>query len=195
MASRNPADFALTVAPINYLLIQALYPVTRCIDKTIRMFATSDKGNALRYVSADEIEALVDMGRQQTTIEEDMAKHIKKMIAFHDTTVQEIITPRVRIEAIKASATVSEAMLKMKEYSHSRIPVFSKRIDDIEWIVSHRELSMYLEQGLQDRTLAELPLKKALKIPLTMPIDKVIDVFKTDRRQMAVVMDEYGGVE
>ncbi len=75
-----------------------------------------------------------------------MAKHIKKMIAFHDTTVQEIITPRVRIEAIKSNATVAEAMAKMKEYSHSRIPVFSKRIDDIEWIVSYRELSMYAEQ-------------------------------------------------
>ena len=156
------------------------------------MFSSSEKGNAFRYVSVDEIEALVDMGRQQTTIEDDMAKHIKKIIAFHDTIVQEIITPRVRIEAIKASATVSEAMLKMKEYSHSRIPVFSKRIDDIEWIVSYRELTMYAEQGMKDRLLSDLPLKKALKIPLTMPIDKVIDVFRTDRRQMAVVMDEYG---
>gem|GEM_PF-7014898 len=40
--------------------------------------------------------------------------------------------------------------------------------------------------------LGDLSLKKALKIPLTMPIDKVVDIFKTDRRQMAVVMDEYG---
>lgn len=42
--------------------------------------------------------------------------------------------------------------------------------------------------------LKELQLRKALKVPLTMPIDKVLEVFKRDRRQMAVVMDEYGGV-
>lgn len=42
--------------------------------------------------------------------------------------------------------------------------------------------------------MEDIPLKKALKIPLTMPIDKVLEVFKRDRRQMAIVMDEYGGV-
>jgi putative hemolysin len=75
-----------------------------------------------------------------------MARHIKKIIDFHDTTVQEIITPRVRMEAIKSSSTVDEALAKMKEFSHTRIPVYSKAIDDIEWIVSHRELVQYREQ-------------------------------------------------
>jgi CBS domain containing-hemolysin-like protein len=75
-----------------------------------------------------------------------MARHIKKIIDFHDTTVQEIITPRIRMEAIKSNATVDEALAKMKEFSHTRVPVYTQAIDDTEWIVSHRELVQYREQ-------------------------------------------------
>jgi len=75
-----------------------------------------------------------------------MARHIKKIIDFHDTTVQEIITPRIRMEAIKSNATVDEALAKMKEFSHTRVPIYRQAIDDSEWIVSHRELVQYREQ-------------------------------------------------
>ena len=65
-----------------------------------------------------------------------MARHIKKVIDFHDTTVQEIMTPRVRVEAIKSNATVNQTIEKMNSFSHTRIPVFHKRIDEIDFIPS-----------------------------------------------------------
>ena len=77
-----------------------------------------------------------------------MARHIKKIIDFHDTTVQEIITPRIRMEALKSNTTVEQALLDMQNFSHTRIPVYNDDIDDIERIISHRELVQYKEQGL-----------------------------------------------
>ncbi len=75
-----------------------------------------------------------------------MARHIKKIIDFHETTVQEIITPRVRMESFKSNTTVDEALTKMQHFSHTRIPVFKKNIDDVEWVVSYKELVNYREQ-------------------------------------------------
>lgn len=123
-----------------------------------------------------------------------MARHIKKVIDFHDTTVQEIMTPRIRVETIKSSATVSETIAIMDSFSHTRIPVYNKSIDDIQWLVSYKEMVSYREKNMGDRILEDIPLKKAYKIPLTMPLDKLIEVFRKEHRQFAIVMDEYGGV-
>jgi putative hemolysin len=193
MATRAALSVGLFAAPIYKFLINILRPIVWIVEKIIAIFDKNSSSH-IRQINQEEVEALVDIAKEQGSIEADMARHIKKIIDFHDTTVQEIITPRVRMEAIRSNATVDEALLQMKNFSHTRIPVYSKAIDDIEWIVSHRELVQYREQWLWWRILDDLPLRKALKVPLTMPIDKVIEVFKKDRRQMAVVMDEYGGV-
>ena len=61
-------------------------------------------------------------------------------------------------------------------------------------VVSYKEMISYRDKNMGERILEDLPLKKAYKIPLTMPLDKLIEVFRKERRQFAVVMDEYGGV-
>ena len=193
MATRWALSIGLVVAPVYKFLINVFRPIVWIVEKIIKIFDKSSSSH-IRQVNQEEVEALVDIAKEQWSIEADMARHIKKIIDFHDTTVQEIITPRVRMEAIKSNSTVDEALAKMKEFSHTRVPIYRQAIDDSEWIVSHRELVQYREQWLWGRILDDLSLKKALKVPLTMPIDKVIEVFKKDRRQMAIVMDEYGGV-
>jgi len=193
MATRAALSVGLFAAPIYKFLIGLFRPIVWVVEKIIKIFDKNSSSH-IRQINQEEVEALVDIAKEQWSIEADMARHIKKIIDFHDTTVQEIITPRVRMEAIKSNATVDEALWQMKEFSHTRVPVYTQAIDDSEWIVSHRELVQYREQWLWESMLYNLSLKKALKVPLTMPIDKVIEVFKKDRRQMAVVMDEYGWV-
>ena len=193
MATRAALSIGLVAAPIYKFLISLFRPIVWIVEKIIKLFDKSSSSH-IRQINQEEVEALVDIAKEQWSIEEDMARHIKKIIDFHDTTVQEIITPRIRMEALKSNTTVEQALLDMQNFSHTRIPVYNDDIDDIERIISHRELVQYKEQWLWSRILEDLPLKKALKIPLTMPIDKVIEVFKKDRRQMAVVMDEYGWV-
>lgn len=193
MATRGALTMGLFVAPVYKFLINICKPIVWAVEKVIKLFDPNSSSH-IRQVNQEEIEALVDIAKEQWSIENDMARHIKKIIDFHETTVQEIITPRVRMESFKSNTTVDEALTKMQHFSHTRIPVFKKNIDDVEWVVSYKELVNYREQWLGARIMEDIPLKKALKIPLTMPIDKVLEVFKRDRRQMAIVMDEYGGV-
>ncbi len=193
MATRVALPFGLFIAPIYIVLVRVFRPIIWVIEKIIRLFDTKNSSH-IRKVNQEEVEALVDIAREQWSIEDDMARHIKKIIDFHDTTVQEVITPRIRMEALDATMSVKEALDAMKQFSHTRVPVYQENIDSIEWVASHRELVHYKDQGLWDKKLCDISLQKALKIPLTMPIDKVMEVFKKQHRQMAIVMDEYGGV-
>jgi len=74
------------------------------------------------------------------------------------------------------------------KHTHSRIPVFEERIDRIDYFITLRDL---LNQG-EDKKLKELELKKALKVPLNQPIDKLLETFQKTHRHLAIVIDEYG---
>ena len=104
------------------------------------------------------------------------------------------MTPRVVIEALSTQHTIDEALDALKKFSHTRIPIYNTKIDDIKRIISEKELLINKQEDNGSKQLKELPLQKAIKIPLTMPLDKIIEVFKKERRQIAIVMDEYGGV-
>lgn len=147
MATRVALPFGLFIAPIYVRLVRFFKPIVWIIEKFIKMFDKNSSSH-IRQINQEEVEALVDIAKEQGSIDQDMAKHIKKIIDFHDTTVQEIITPRVRMEALQSELTVDQALANTKEFSHTRIPVFSKTIDDIERIVSYRELVHYREQNL-----------------------------------------------
>lgn len=192
MATRMALPFGLFIAPIYIFLIRLFRPFVWAIEKFLILF--NDNNNHIRKVNQEEIEALVDIATEQWSIEEDMSRHIKKIMDFHETTAQEIITPRIRMESLSATLTVDQALDYLKQFSHTRIPIYEKNIDDIQRIVSEKELLLYHTQQLWSTTLQDLTLPKVLKIPLTMPLDKIIELFKQQRRQIAIVMDEYGWV-
>lgn len=193
LATRIALPFGLFIAPIYIFLVRMAQPFIRVIEKIIHLF---DKpgANHIRTIKIDEIQALIDIATEQESIEPDIALHIKKIIDFHETTAQEIITPRIAIEALPNTATINEALEHIQKFSHTRIPIYEDNIDSIQRIISEKELLINKQKNLGDKKLSELQLQKAIKIPLTMPLDKVIEVFKHEHRQIAIVMDEYGGV-
>lgn len=192
MATRVALPFGLFIAPIYLFLVRIFKPLIWIIEKFIKLFDKSN--NHIRQVNQEEIEALVDIATEQGTIDQDLSLHLKKIMDFHETTAEEIMTPRIRIEALSTQYTVDEALQTVEKFSHTRIPIYTKNTDDIQRIISEKELLINKQHNHGNKKLKDLWLKKALKIPLTMPLDKIVEVFKKERRQIAIVMDEYGGV-
>ena len=65
---------------------------------------------------------------------------IKKLLDFYEITAEEVMVPRIKIDAIEHTMTVKDAIENLFEYSHSRIPVFAESIDQIEAVVTLKEL-------------------------------------------------------
>jgi len=70
------------------------------------------------------------------------------MLDFYEVTCEEIMTPRVKIDALDSKITVDEAVEKMFEFSHSRILVYKESIDHIERVVTLKELLLVQKEGL-----------------------------------------------
>ena len=130
------------------------------------------------------------MWRDSWAIQIEDHKKIKNILDFADTDVEEIMTPRVKIEWLSANITVSEAFEFYTSHTHSRIPVYNKSIDKISHILTIRDI---LNQD-RDKKLKDLELSEVIRVPLNQHIDSLLKTFQKTRRHLAIVMDEYGWV-
>ncbi|NVP17606.1 HlyC/CorC family transporter [Candidatus Gracilibacteria bacterium] len=191
IAIKNATSIALFVAPIYKVLIYVLYPLILIIGFIVKIF--SKKGH-VETMSEEEIESFIDMGRDKGGIDDDEHEKIKSILDFDDTTVEEVMTPRVKIDALDIDTTIQEAMDFYLSHTHSRIPVFTGTIDKIDYYVTGRDIIRELSYGNKDKKLSEIKLKKVLKVPLTQSIQKLFETLQGAHRTMSIIIDEYGGV-
>ena len=186
-AIKNAVSIALFVAPIYKFLMFILFPVIFLIEGIIKVFSKAD---VAEQITDEEIESFIDMGKDSWTLEHSEHEKIKNLLEFWDILVEEIMTPRVKIEAISKDKTVKYAIEYYLAHTHSRIPVFNDTIDKIDHFFTIRDL---LNQD-DSTKLSELELPKVIKIPLNQHIDTLFEHFQKSHKHMAIAIDEYGGV-
>jgi len=187
IATKNAASISLFVAPIYKVLMIILFPVIIILEFIIKLFSKNSK---VEEITEEEIESFVDMWKKSWAIDHSEHEKIKNILDFSDTDVEEIMTPRVKIEALSDDTTVKDAFEYFISHTHSRIPVYTETIDKITHFMTIRDI---LNQD-RDKKLKDLKLREVLKVPLNQPIDKLLKTFQNSRKLLAIVMDEYGWV-
>jgi CBS domain containing-hemolysin-like protein len=144
-------------------------------------------------VDEDELQALLDVGEEAGIIEEDEGEMIQSIIRFGDRTVAEVMTPRTHIVAIEARASLEEVRDLMIASKYSRLPVYRDQIENIEGIIYVRDLLAYWAKGIDHKTALEVA-RPAYFVPETKPTDELLREMQKAKAQMAIVIDEYGGL-
>jgi CBS domain containing-hemolysin-like protein len=140
-----------------------------------------------------EIQAYIDVGEEQGIIEEAEGEMIQSIVEFSDTRVAEVMRPRPQIIAVEASASVADARRLIMESKYSRIPVYRGQIDNIEGILHVRDLLAFIEPETASAPVTSC-MRPAYFVPETKPIRDLLEDMQKAKVQMAVVIDEYGGV-
>ena len=187
-ATKNAEAIALSVSKIYKFLMLILSPVVFLLEKLIQLFTWKTKQE---QVSENEVEAFIDMWKNTGWLELKQHEHLKNVLEFWEITVEEIMTPRVKLEALEDDTTVEKALNFYLKHTHSRIPVYNETIDNITHILTIRDLIK-----VEDKTkkLSDLDLIKPMKVPLNQPIDNLLEDFQKNHKVMAVVLDQYGWV-
>lgn len=141
----------------------------------------------------DDIQALIDVGEEEGIIEEDEGELIHSIIEFGETRVAEVMTPRTEIVALPITATVREARDTIIESKYSRLPVYREQIDNIEGIIYVRDLLQCWAERREEEPIAPL-LRPALFVPETKEVADLLKEMQKAHMQLAIVIDEYGGV-
>ena len=139
----------------------------------------------------DEIMSFVDGPDDESEgLEEEEKQMIRGILELGGMNVREIMTPRVDLAAIPASASVADAKKLFIESGHSRIPVYGASLDDVKGILYAKDFID--ERSLEGKTLTELA-RPPIFIPETKEVSDLLRQIKLTSNHFAVIIDEYGG--
>ena len=154
-----------------------------------KIFGVGENEEAI--VTEEEIKMMIDEGREKGTIEEEEKEMINNVFEFNDTTASEIMIHRTDIFAIEINDNLSEILNDVDEYKYSRIPVYEDTIDDIKGILFVKDILKLLNDGKPIKIKENI--REAYFIPESKPINEIFKELQKNKKQMAIVIDEYGG--
>ncbi len=144
------------------------------------------------FVSRDDLRLLFQVEPGGTTdVKEEEREMIEGIFDLGETSVREVMVPLVDVVAVPEEASVPDAVARISESGHSRLPVYRERIDNVIGIVTALDI---LHRGAEEETVKAL-LRPAYYVPETKRIDDLLRELQRQRIQLAVVVDEYGGSE
>jgi CBS domain containing-hemolysin-like protein len=143
----------------------------------------------------DEILTMVKEGEREGLLEEDAREMIEGVIELGDVDVAQIMTPRTDMVALHVGQTWDEAIGAVSQSGHSRLPVYNRSPDDVIGILHSKDLLVELAKPRpQDRRPWREIIRPAFFVPETKPVDGLLQEFQQSRNQIAMVLDEFGGV-
>lgn len=179
---------ALVYRPVEFLG-RPLFGVLGRLRLAARRERTEDEPDA----AAEEIEALIDVGTEEGILEVEEGRLIRQVVEFHDRVVREAMTPRTEIVAIRSDASLRELRDLMVKRKHSRIPVYEGQIDDVKGIVYLKDILACW--GTTDESAPIEPLvRSTFFVPETKQVADLLRELQARRTQIAMVVDEYGGL-
>jgi putative hemolysin len=185
---------ALRVArPINYLsrigaiLVGILTISSKAVLKLLRI---SDDREA--FITREEVQHIVDEGHESGVFSETEQEYIRNVFEFTHTCVREVMVPRTRIVGLDLDAPRDVVISTVLDNMYSRYPVYRVSIEDIAGVVHGKDL---LGQLVAGRTLDLVAIMlPPVFVPEGKKVNDLLKEMQRSRNQMALVVDEYGGL-
>ncbi len=175
---------AASFRPIVWLL-------TACSNVVLRFFGDKTNFTEAR-LSKDELQQLVEEAAKTGSVDPRASEIASRALGFGEVTVAEVMVPRTRVVALRRGLSADEVQRAILEEGHSRMPVYDGSIDNIVgYVVARDVLALAWEKGL---VVLEDILRPPHKVPESTRALDLLREMQRRRTQMAVVVDENGGL-
>jgi putative hemolysin len=173
--------------------------LTDFILKPFSWFLTAMMGKQPRLesplgsVTEDELKTWVEVGQNAGSLEKGERKMIFSIFQFGETLAREIMVPRIDVFALDITCSMAEAIQKLTQSGHSRLPVYEETIDNIIGLLYAKDLLRAKPETGENGSLRRL-LRPAYFVPEAKKVDELLREMQARRIHMAIVVDEYGGM-
>jgi putative hemolysin len=195
LALRNAEAFARMAAPIITFLARVAAPLVWILNlgTAAILSLVGARGKHEPTVSVDDIEQLLETGRAEGVLEAVEQSVAAEALRLGERTVRDIMRPRIDIDALDVDTPPDEIIGAIAMAGYSRLPVYEDSLDRILGYVSIKDVLRTSWMGWP----ADLRrmMRKAVFVPETMPLDRLLELFRKERTPFAIVLDEYGGTD
>lgn len=189
------ARFWRNIALSSGLIINAMvfltYPLVIFTSYISKMFGSTEGEQS---VSREEIKVLAQIGVEEGVFEEKESKIIQNLIRLKTINVTDIMTPRVVVVVANENMKLDEFMSHKQYLYYSRIPIFSDNKDNITGYVSRQAVLEKVAKGEKNIKLKEIS-RNIVIVPEFQTLLNTWETLLDRKEQIALVVDEYGGMD
>lgn len=194
LALNNAENIAASIAPLMQTLSKVTTPFVAILSGstnfTLRLLGV--RPSLVPEVTEDDLKSLLDQGAENGIIEESEQDMVQRIFRLSDRSVSALMTPRTEMIFLDIDSSHEEIFQKITRYPFSRFPVIQETSDNMLGIVQTRDLLLQRLEG------APLDIAKVMQQPLFLPESTpaltVLEKFRSTGIELAVIIDEYGGV-
>jgi len=193
---KRPERVLMVMAPVYQILRPVLTVLAYPLSSTLKLF-TQLNGDNLEEKSEEyleeEIQAYIDVGKEQGILEKDQGPLIQSAVEFGDKVAGEIMTPRTEIVAIDVTSSLTQLKQVMTHTKYSRIPVYRDHAENIVGMAYLKDLLDFWDQPRTPLSLEQL-MRPIHFVHETKRVSELLTELQRSASHMAMVMDEYGGL-
>ncbi|MEJ0018040.1 MAG: hemolysin family protein [Acetobacteraceae bacterium] len=152
--------------------------------------------HSLRESIAELVQEAADeqvVAGEQPELDRQERALIANVLRLRETTADDVMVPRADIVAMRADVTLEQALEQIRAEGHSRLPVYREQLDDIVGMVHIKDVFAYV--GRPEAFSLEAVLRRPLMVAPQMPVLDLLLQMRQQRMHLALVIDEYGGVD
>lgn len=191
---RNAENISLLVSPVILGFSYLFYPITLGLDFISAIINKLSPASVNPMITEEELRTIIKASEGEGSIDTEEGEMIHRVLELNDTTVEEVMTPRTDMYTLEWTSKIKDVLSEIIDSGFSRIPIFSKRVDKTKGVVYVKDILKYLGEGKGDTMLKEI-MKPVLYVPGNIFINSMLKLFKQKKRHIAMVVDEYGGMQ
>ena len=195
LAIRHAEKVTFLYATILRWIGIGFFPIVVFIQFLNQCFSKLFGGSPTALITEEEIQVLISMGQRVGAVDKDEAEMLQKVFRFGDMQLREIMTPRIEIVWVENNISLKKFLKIYTEHFHTRFPVFQGDVDNVIGVLSIKDVMKGLTQtGMSENMKATQTIRDPLFVPETKLIAPLFDEMRRSGNQMAMGIDEYGGI-
>ena len=196
LAERNSEKTALRICKYIYIEYLLLYPFVYLIDIITAGFLKIFSDNNEEYiemVTKEEIQSIVETSEEHGVINESEKEMINGVFSFDDKKVEKVMKARTEVFCINIEDPLEEYIDEMLNNRYTRIPVYDGEIDNIIGILYIKDFFIEARKNGFNNVDIRKILREAYFIPEVNTVKEVFEELQKSKKQIAILIDEYGG--
>ena len=191
IAINHNMGIALAMAIPVWILTIIFFPVVfvfRMISNFVTRLFCRNKNDGM---SVEGIMSVIDAAEDEGVVEKNESDMVERVFDFSNTHILSIMTPKVDVFMLDGDKTIEDSYEEIVLSGFSRIPIYGESKDEIIGVLILRDMLKAIARGERSRKLSEIASAPTF-VPEILHVDDLFSLFKKNKIQMAMVLDEYG---
>lgn len=218
LALQAPERSAISLNSIMIISERVFLPMTNVLnwvgDMLLRLAGFPPADPSLRLVSSEELEFILAESSEEGLLDPEEHLFLENILDFQERMVGQVMTPRTRLVGLPLESTRDDVIAYISENRYSRYPVYEGDLDHIVGLLHTKDLARYVvkstaeeskekkierqEDEQEDEAPTPFELRALIRPPVFVPdslaLEQMLTQFRQEHTQLAIVVDEYGGV-